>query len=260
MQWLTGLLILLVLLVLAIRGGQAARGLEIVASASVGWLLVVGPVLLANPAQWGSYVSGIITATPSDSSIYGSYNLVARRVGLTQLSVGTANGIAFILLAVLVLAVVLLALGARRRPRVAQLAFLAVAGLTLIDKSTQPWHVVWLLPLVALAHPRWRTMLLWQAAVAAHFIALMLYQSTQLGDISPQHSIDMPYFVLGVLLNMVATVAVMILVVRDVLVPEHDVVRRKRVDDPQGGIVDGARDYATIRPMIPVTAGEPAND
>jgi len=240
------LLVLFVLLVLAVRGGQAVRAIETIAAAAVGWLAVVGPVLLVNPAQWGKYLSRVFTATPSDSSIYGSYNLVAQRVGLVQVSGGTVNGAVFVLLLVLLLAVVWLGLAAPRRPRVAQLAFLAVAGLTLIDKSAQPWHGVWLLPLLALAHPRWRTMLLWQATVIAHFIALMLFQSTHLGDISPQHSIDMPYFVFAVLLNMVATLAVMILVVRDVLTPEYDVVRRKGVDDPQGGILDGTPDHVAI--------------
>lgn len=253
------LLVLLVLLILAVRGGQAVRALEAVAAAAVGWLVVVGPVLLVNPAQWGSYLSGILTATPSDSSIYGSYNLVAQRVGLAQLSGGAANGVAFVLLGVVVMAVIWLGLGASRRPRVGQLAFLAVAGLTLVDKSAQPWHVVWLIPLIALAYPRWRTVLLWQAAVVAHFIALMLFQSTQLGDISAQHAIDMPYFVFAVLLNMMATLAIMILVVRDVLAPDYDVVRRKGVDDPQGGILDGAGDHMGAGRTRPATAREPAN-
>jgi hypothetical protein len=38
--------------------------------------------------------------------------------------------------------------------------------------------------------------------------------------------------------------ALMALVVRDVLVPRGDVVRRDGVDDPAGGVFDGAPDAA----------------
>ena len=51
----------------------------------------------------------------------------------------------------------------RRTPRVAQLAFLVVAGFLLVNKVYSPQYVLWLLPLAVLARPRWRDLLIWQA-------------------------------------------------------------------------------------------------
>jgi len=42
------------------------------------------------------------------------------------------------------------------------------------------------------------------------------------------------------------------LVVRDVLVPRGDVVRQDGVDDPAGGILDGAPDAGMVGSAVPV--------
>ena len=47
-------------------------------------------------------------------------------------------------------------------PRLAQLAFLVVAGFLLVNKVYSPQYVLWLLPLAVLARPRWRDQLVWQ--------------------------------------------------------------------------------------------------
>ena len=52
-----------------------------------------------------------------------------------------------------------LALTAPRRPRLAQLAFLIVAAFILTNKVYSPQFVIWLIPLLALARPRWRDFL-----------------------------------------------------------------------------------------------------
>ncbi|MGO4384391.1 glycosyltransferase 87 family protein [Specibacter sp. RAF43] len=233
------LLVLLVLLVLGLRSRQTARILEAVAAAAVGWLIPVAPVLAINPGAWGGHVAGVLTHPATESSIYGSYNLVAGRIGAPMLGDNAVNAIAAVLVAAVVAGVAALALLAPRRPRLAQLAFMAVAGLTVVGKDAQPWHAIWLLPLLALALPRWRPALLWQAAVVTHFIALLLFQGKVFGDVSNQHAIDLPYFVLAALLNVVATCALIALTLRDVLHPEFDVVRRAGVDDPQGGVLSG---------------------
>lgn len=234
------LLVLLALLVLGVRNRQATRMLETLAGGAVGWLLVLAPVMLSNPSGWGAYAASALTSPATPSSLYGSWNLIAARTGLPPLGDDAVNVLAVLLLAVLVLGVAALGLYTPRRPRVAQLAAVAVAGFLVVNKYAEPWDAVWLLPLLALALPRWRTVLLWQAAAAAHFIALLLFQSKELGGISDQHAIDMPYFVLAAALAGGATCVLAGLLVRDMWHPRHDVVRRGGVDDPLGGmLLDG---------------------
>jgi len=229
------LLILLVLLVLGIRARKILPAIEAIVAAGIAWLLVLTPILISNPSAWGAYLAQAITEPPSDSSLYGGYNLVAERLGAAPMSVDAANAVALILLALVVAAVVMLGLFTRRRPRLASLSVVAVAGLIVVGKFSQPWDAIWLLPLLALALPRWRPLLLWQAAVITHFIALMLFQSKQLGNIADTHAIDMPYFVLAALLGGAATCAIVGLTIRDMLHPGHDLIRRGGVDDPQLG-------------------------
>ncbi|MGA7206289.1 MAG: glycosyltransferase 87 family protein [Specibacter sp.] len=231
------ILLVLVLVFLGIRSGKTTQMLESLAAAAVGWLLVLAPAMAFNSSAWGAWVGPLFSQPASESSIYGGYNIVAERMGLPQLSGSSVNILTAVLLGLLVLGVGTLALYAPRRPRVAQLSAVAVAGFMVVNKSTEPWHAIWLLPLLALALPRWRPVLLWQAAIVTHFIALMLYQSKVLGNISAQHAIDAPYFVLASLLGGIATCALIGLLVRDIRHPKHDVVRRHGVDDPQGGVL-----------------------
>lgn len=231
------LVILLTLLLLGIRAARVTKMLEMLAAALVAWLLVLVPLMFVNPPAYPNYLRALLAAEPSESSIYGGYNLVAERMGWASMDVGVANALAAVLLAVLVFGLVTLALYAPVRPRVGQLLFVAVAGFMLLNKGVEPWHAMWLVPLVALALPKWRPVLLWQAAVIAHFIALMLFRGKILGDIGSQHAIDMPYFLVGAMVSFLATATLAGQVIRDMYAPEHDVVSRGGVADPQAGVL-----------------------
>ncbi|MDJ0312081.1 glycosyltransferase 87 family protein [Arthrobacter sp. H35-D1] len=228
-------LVLLALVFLGIRARRVTKMLEMFGAALIAWLLVLAPVMAVNPSAFPAHVTDLLAAEPSESSLYGGWNLVAERMGWPALDASASNAAAAILLAVLLLGIAALALYAPRRPRVAQLVFVAVAGFVVLGKNTEPWHAVWLLPLLALALPRWRPVLLWQAAVIAHFIALMLFRSKVLGGISNQHAIDTPYFMLAAMTAGAATCVLIALTVREMFKPGLDVVRRGSVEDPQGG-------------------------
>ena len=60
-------------------------------------------------------------------------------------------------------------------------------------------------------------------------------------------SIDDGSYYLAVWARALTVVALMALVVRDILRPERDLVRRDGVDDPSGGVFDGAEDRLRIR-------------
>ena len=75
----------------------------------------------------------------------------------------TINKWSWLLFGAVCVLVALLGLLAPRTPRLAQLAFLVVAGFLLVNKVYSPQYVLWLLPLAVLARPRWRDLLIWQA-------------------------------------------------------------------------------------------------
>ena len=100
-------------------------------------------------------------------------------------------------------------------------------------------------PLAVLARPKWRSLLLWQAAEALLWVPRMLWY---LG--TDNRGVDVEWFFLGVFARDVAVVVLMGLVVRDVLRPDGDVVRTSwwGTDDPAGGVLDGAPDRVVLAP------------
>ena len=135
-----------------------------------------------------------------------------------------------------------LTLHAKRRPRVPQLLFLAVAGFLLVNKVDSPQYVLWLVPLAVLARPRWRPFLAWQAAEALVLLARFYFF---IGNDKPGQGIVIGWFFAAVLLRDLLIVLYAAFVVRDIVRPELDVVRADGVDDPAGGVLDGATDRRT---------------
>ncbi len=147
--------------------------------------------------------------------------------------------------------VVLLALRAPRRPRLPQLLLLALVGFLLANKVWSPQYVLWLVPLVALARPRWGPFLAWMATECVLLLARFYYfVSLSTGpDDQASEGIGSGWFVTAVLLRDAALVAIAVAVVRDVLRPERDVVRAEGEDDPAGGLLDGAPDRRAPAPV-----------
>ena len=116
-------------------------------------------------------------------------------------------------------------------PRLAQLGFLVVAGFLLVNKVYSPQYVLWLLPLAALARPRWRDLLIWQAGELFYFAAVWLY----LGGYTASAASGRPDHVywIAIAVRVLAQLYLIALVVRDILVPWRDPVRQDGVtDDP----------------------------
>ena len=135
--------------------------------------------------------------------------------------------------------VVWLALRAPRRPRLLPLLFLTVLAFLLTNKVWSPQFSLWLVPLALLARPRWGPFLAWQAAEGMVLLTRFYFF---VSNSAPGKGIGVDWFLTAVLVRDVVLVWLAVLVVRDVLRPELDVVRRDGADDPAGGVLDGAVD------------------
>ncbi|MGH8970313.1 MAG: glycosyltransferase family 87 protein [Actinomycetes bacterium] len=245
------LLVLGPLLLLCLRTGRM-RELRVAAgSAAVAWLMVNLPVMLADFDGWAYFY--VFNRERGES--WGSLWVVLTQQGhgVPKDSLNMLSGGLF---ALACLGVAVLALGARRRPRLAQLLFLVVAAFLLTNKVYSPQYVLWLIPLAVLARPRWRDFLIWQACEVLHFVGTWLFLlGTVDTEVTANRSLgDDPYGML-VGLHVAGTLYLAVLVIRDVLRPEHDPVRADGSDDPGGGVFDGARDVRRL--SVGTSAGRP---
>src|SRR4029079_15612139 len=70
------------------------------------------------------------------------------------------------------LAIALLILLAPCRPRFGAVAFLVIAAFLMSNKVYSPQYVLWLLPLLILARPRWRYWWIFTAGELIYFVAI----------------------------------------------------------------------------------------
>jgi uncharacterized membrane protein len=196
------------------------------AAAAVAWLVANAPVMLLGFEQWKVFWS----FNSDRGADLGSLWLIWQQAGHT-VSASTINLTSWVAFAAVCLAVLLLGLRAPRTPRVAQLAFLVVAGFLLVNKVYSPQYVLWLLPLAVLAHPRWRDLLIWQAGEVLYFAAVWLY----LGEFTASSTAGQPdkLYWYAVIVRVAAELFLVAMVVRDILQPWRDPVPEERDPAPE---------------------------
>ncbi|MCC9174024.1 glycosyltransferase family 87 protein [Arthrobacter sp. zg-Y179] len=246
-------LILGAVLVLALRTLRLRPAVLTFTAAAATWLAVNLPFLLRDYESWRFFLTFTADRPAGYSSIWFAWNLTVERAGGTGVGPEFINLWAYLLFALACLGIAVLALHCRRRPRLAQLVFLIVAAFILTNKVYSPQFVLWLIPLVALARPRWLDFLIWQFFEVLHWWAIWMYLAKETSGGAAENNIDSPYYVLAVLGHVLATVYLMYRVVSDILEPDGDPVRRGGVDDPQGGPFDGAPDRWALRRRRPVS-------
>jgi len=241
------LVLLGALFLLCLRAGRLRAWLRCAAAAAAAWLAVDLPVVVLAPANWGRFFR-LNSSRPADPDTLWNLLLHAdRRLLDGPLAPGQTpvvlNAVVAGCLVLLAGAATVLVLRAPVRPRVGQLAFLLVAGFLLVNKVWSPQYSLWLLPLAVLARPRWRSILLWQATEALLWVPRLLWY---LG--TDHRGVKVQWFLLGVGIRDLAVLTIMGLVVRDVLRPDGDPVRTTwpGVDDPAGGVLDGAPDRLVL--------------
>ena len=101
-----------------------------------------------------------------------------------------------------------------------------------------PQFSLWLVPLAVLALPHRRILLAWMTIDALVWVPRMLFLFGEQNRGLPEQ-----WFTVTVLLRDIAVIALCALVIRQIYRPELDLVRNHgRIDDPSGGIFDGAPD------------------
>ncbi|WP_104167569.1 glycosyltransferase family 87 protein [Arthrobacter sp. SX1312] len=238
-------------LVLAIRTGRYRPLVGALAGTLAAWLAVNLPFLLRDPAGWGYFLTFSETRDAGFSSGWYVYNALARQAGVATLTPAAINAGAAVLFVLACAGIAVLALRADRRPRLAQLALLIVGAFVLCNKVYSPQYALWLVPLMALAVPRWRVVFVWQLVEILHWAAVWLYLGGMTSGGPAANNLGVGTYSWAVLAHMLATAYVMGVVVADILAPRRDVVRRIGIDDPQGGPFDGARDRFTLGALGP---------
>ncbi|MGW2655130.1 glycosyltransferase family 87 protein [Streptomyces sp. NPDC001478] len=228
--------------VLCWRAGKWREFGAAVLGAAGSWLVVNLPVMLFAPDGWKKFYS----FSEERGIDFGSFWLIITQRTGEPIEVPTVNTISMLMVIALCAVIGVLTLTAPRRPRFAQLAFLVVAVFILVNKVYSPQYVLWLIPLAALARPRWRDFLIWQACEVMYFLGIWMYLAyTTSGD--KHQGLPTEGYQLAIVLHLVGTLYLCAVVVRDILMPERDAVRADGSDDPSGGVLDGAEDVFVLR-------------
>ncbi|OXY93362.1 hypothetical protein BEK98_23200 [Streptomyces diastatochromogenes] len=229
------------LLVLCWRAGKWREFFQAVGGAVVAWLVVNLPVMVFAFQGWSKFY----TFSHDRGVDFGSFWLIWAQNTSNPPSIDFVNTSATVLVVLCFLGIGALTLTAPRRPRFAQLAFLMVAAFIVTNKVYSPQYVLWLVPLAVLARPKWRDFLIWQACEVAYFLGIWMYLAyTTSGD--AHKGLPTQGYQWAIALHLLGTLYLCAVVVRDILMPERDVVRRSGDDDPSGGVLDGAEDVFVL--------------
>ncbi|GAB3950530.1 glycosyltransferase family 87 protein [Streptomyces sparsus] len=227
------------LFVLCWRAGRWRAFRSALGGTAAAWLAVNLPVMFFAPEGWAKFYS-FSQERPVD---FGSiWLIISQRTGNP---LDNANTYATLLMLLGCAAIGALALCARHRPRFAQLAFLVVALFILTNKVYSPQYVLWLIPLAALARPRWRDFLVWQACEVVYFLGIWLYLAYTTGGDNNQ-GLPQEGYQLTIAAHLLGTLYLCFMVVRDALRPDHDPVRQDGSDDPSGGVLDRSPDAFVV--------------
>jgi uncharacterized membrane protein len=247
------------LLLLALRSGRWRAAVTTATVSVLTWTAINLPVALAWRTGWSRFFElnserGIDWGTLWYIGAHlpvggGRYGLSWFSALDSQPKHSTLNMLYLTLFVACCAAIAALSLLARRRPRFGQLAFLVVAAFLIVGKVWSQQYVLWLIPLAVLARPKWGAFLAWQVAELLYFVSFY----GELMGASGRNVFPEWVFVFASALRIITLCVLVGFVVRDILRPELDVVRRTYDDDPDGGAFDQAPDapiVAKLRAMF----------
>ncbi|MEO9329494.1 glycosyltransferase 87 family protein [Gordonia sp. B21] len=234
-------LLLIVLGALCLRSGRVREFGATAAAAVIAWLLVNLPILIPYPSGWWEFFRFNADRSADADTIY---RILADTLGFTW-NINHLNALSVGLTVLVLAGVAAVGVCAPHRPRVAQLAFLAVAGFLLVNKVWSPQYSLWLVPLAVLAVPHTRLLLTWMTIDALIWIPRMsLFLDADRRWLPEQ------WFTAAVVIRGLLVILLCAVIIWEVWHPQDDPVRRgnhgRRYDDPAGGVLDGAPDRLRI--------------
>ena len=238
------------LLLLCLRTGQLRAFARTFAAAVAAWLAVNLPVMIIAPSGWATFYIFSKNRGADWGSVWYMFEYFNLPV-LGNLQLSALNKLSAVFLAVAVAAIAVLALAAPRRPRLGQLCFLVLAAFLMTNKVWSPQYVIWLVPLAVLARPRLWPYALWQLAEVGYFFGIwgyLIFVDRSSGNaVTGYLGISTGWYFALLVARFLAVALLAAYVVRDILVPERDVVRAHGIDDPAGGVLDHAEDWFRLR-------------
>lgn len=242
------------ILVLCVRTGRLRSFTAVLFSGAVTWCAVNLPFMLMAFEQWVTFYRFSSEREVSFSSMWLAFVWTGWSGETFSL---ISNGLFLLCCA----GIAWLGWAAPVRPRTAQLCFLIVASFLLLGKVYSPQFVMWLIPLVVLASPRLRQFVIWQTAEIFHWASVWLISAKITaeeagGDFGQGHLTFEVLYGAGVVAHMTALIWLMVRVVRDILHPQEDPVRRAETgssspsavgeDDPLAGPTAGREDVLIL--------------
>ncbi len=237
-------LLLVPLTVLCVRANRWRPLVLAYVGTAVSWVAVNLPVYLATPQGWLNFWTFNADRGGDLGSLWYALNLL-------DIEIGSVSRLVAALMVVGTIVICALLLLAPRRPRLAQGAFLIVALFVIVNKVYSPQYVLWLLPLLVLARPRWVDWVVFTIAETAYFAAIWGHLAGQMTNGAGQDRL----YVLSILVRIGVQLWLCGRVVRDMFDPRRDIVRAGGLDDPDGGVLDEAPDAPWVTRL---TRGLPA--
>jgi uncharacterized membrane protein len=202
-------------LVICLRQRRVATLVTTASASVIAWVVANAPAFLTGPDQWKVFWS----FNSDRGADLGSIWLLMSQAADVAFDVATINNVSLAFFAVWCAGVAALGFAAPTTPRLAQLGFLVVAGFLLVNKVYSPQYVLWLLPLAALARPRWRDLLVWQAGEIFYFASVWWYLD---GKLAPAVGDDPGAYWVAIVVRLLCQLWLVGVVARDVLRPRHD--------------------------------------
>lgn len=232
--------------ILALRTAKWRPAFILLASTVGTWVLVNAPFAIANTEGWWYFYS----FNSQRGVDFGSIWYASSVLGVPAVPADALNTVATGTFLMLFVLIAVLSLAINRRPRLAQVAFLVIAAFVLSGKVYSPQYVLWLVPLAAMARPRWRDFLIWQAGEVVYFVAIWWHLAGY--GVEDAKALGVELYAIATFIHVAATVYFAVMVIRDMIEPAHDPVRTDGVaadaDDPGGGPFDNAPDAFTLSP------------
>jgi len=221
---------------LAILAWRSMRWREPVITAGTAlaaWLAVNGPAAIAWHTGWWEFYS-FSAKRPAEASTFWAMlaHYWPKEFGGGGDWVPAGWIVASVFLVALV-GVAWLGMSAPARPRLAQLAFLTVTAFLLTTKVWSPQYSVWLVPLLALARPRWRSALVWQATEIVVWAMTLWWL---LAGTDSAKGITYESLTAALLIRDGMLLLLCALIVREMWRPALDPVRTWREPDPGAGV------------------------